>query len=123
MNARYRLALQAPVADAAYHPAGINHARPTQKNSAKPATLLVFEMYARQKNLTPLQVSTDRRCARCIAPKGVWRSLRKRSRAVNSMLHGIVWVRNTSLFFKAFQNGCPNRNEEKRRSICGGPKI
>jgi hypothetical protein len=36
-------------ADAAYRPAGINHARPAQKKSAKPATLLVFEMYARQK--------------------------------------------------------------------------
>ena len=49
MKARYGLALQAPVADAAYHPAGINHAPPAQKKSAKPATLLVFEMYARQK--------------------------------------------------------------------------
>jgi hypothetical protein len=48
-------------ADAAYHPAGINHARPAQKKSAKPATLLVFEMYARQKKLTRLQVSTYRR--------------------------------------------------------------
>jgi hypothetical protein len=48
-------------ADAAYHPAGISHARPAQKKSAKPATLLVFEMYARQKHLTRLQVSTYRR--------------------------------------------------------------
>jgi len=45
-------------ADAAYRPVGINHARPAQKKSAKPETLLVFEMYARQKNLTRLQVST-----------------------------------------------------------------
>src|ERR1700730_11082195 len=42
-------------ADAAYHPAGINHARPAQKKSAEPVTLLVFEMYARQKNLTRLE--------------------------------------------------------------------
>jgi hypothetical protein len=35
--------------DAAHHPAGINHARPAQEKNAKPATLLVFEMYARQK--------------------------------------------------------------------------
>jgi hypothetical protein len=39
------------------------------------------------------------------------------------MPYGIVWVRDASLFFKAFQNGCPNRKEEKRRSICGGPNI
>jgi hypothetical protein len=73
MNARYGLAIQGQLqlrgeADAAYHPAGIDHARPAQKTSAKPATLLVFEMYARQKNLTRLQVSTYRRSLGDVRP-------------------------------------------------------
>jgi len=39
---------------------------------------------------------------------------------MNSMLYEIVWVRSASLFFKEFQNGRPNWNEEKLRFIVGG---
>ena len=39
-------------------------------------------------------------------------ALRREARQrMNSMIYEIVWVRLASLFFKAFQNGCPNRKE------------
>ncbi len=44
-----------------------------------------------------------------------WRSLGKGDNAMNSMLYEIVWAGNVSLFFKAFQHGRPNSNEEKVR--------
>jgi hypothetical protein len=46
--------------------------------------------------------------------------LGKQDKATNSMLYEIVWVGSASLFFKAFQNGRPNWNEEKLRFIAGG---
>jgi hypothetical protein len=35
----------------------------------------------------------------------------------NSMRYGTVWVGNASLFFKAFQDGRPNWNDEKVRPL------
>jgi hypothetical protein len=45
-----------------------------------------------------------------------WRSLGKRSKTVNPMPYGIVWVRNASLFFRVFQNGRPNWEAEDLKS-------
>jgi hypothetical protein len=45
---------------------------------------------------------------------------RKVKKIVNSMPYGIFWVRNASLFFKAFQNGRPNWNEERLQFVVGG---
>jgi hypothetical protein len=42
---------------------------------------------------------------------------------MNSTHYGIVWVRNASLFFKAFHNGNPNRNEEKLRFILASSSV
>jgi len=77
MNARYGLALQVSSScrgevDAAYHPTGSTTSGSLEK-VRKPATLLVFEMYAQQKNLTRLQVldvsAAARRRAPCILRK------------------------------------------------------
>ena len=55
-------------------------------------------------------MDTARICTQMVLPEG------KRDKQMNSLAYEIVWARNTSLFFKEFQNGRPNWEAEGLKS-------